>query len=66
MRGKRTGDSMIQEQRVKYERAREQGRQAFRGGKKEAHCPYRRGTSDMEREAWLQGYGEAKAERERQ
>ena len=65
MRGKRAGDSMIQEQRMKYERAREQGRQAFRGGKKEAHCPYRRGTSDMEREAWLQGYGEAKAERGR-
>lgn len=65
MRGKRAGGSMIQEQRMKYERAREQGRQAFRGGKKEAHCPYRRGTSDMEREAWLQGYGEAKSERGR-
>jgi len=65
MRGKRTGDSMIQEQRLKYERAREQGRQAFRGCKKEAHCPYRRGTLDMEREAWLQGYGEAKSERRR-
>lgn len=65
MRGKRTGDSMIQEQRLKYERAREQGRQPFRGGKKEAHRPYRRGTSDMEREAWLQGYGEAKSERGR-
>lgn len=56
---------MIQEQRLRYERAREQGRQAFRCGKKEAHCPYRRGTSDMEREAWLQGYGEAKSERGR-
>lgn len=65
MRGNGKGDSMIQEQRLKYERAREQGRQAFRGGKKEAHCPYRRGTSDMEREAWLQGYGEAKSERGR-
>ena len=65
MRGKGKGNRMIQEQRLKYERAREQGRQAFRGGKKEAHCPYRRGTSDMEREAWLQGYGEAKSERER-
>ena len=56
---------MIQEQRLRYERAREQGRQAFRGGRKEDACPYRRGTSDMEREAWLQGYGEAKAERGR-
>lgn len=56
---------MIQEQRMKYERAREQGRQAFRGGRKLDACPYRRGTSDMEREAWLQGYGEAKAERGR-
>lgn len=56
---------MIQEQRLRYERSREQGRQAFRGGRKESHCPYRRGTSDMEREAWLQGYGEAKAERRR-
>lgn len=65
MRGKGKGNRMIQEQRLKYERAREQGRQAFRGGKKEAHCPYRRGTSDMEREAWLQGYGEAKSERGR-
>lgn len=59
------GDSMIQEQRLRYERAREQGRQAFRGGRKESHCPYRRGTSDMERDAWFQGYGEAKAERRR-
>lgn len=56
---------MIQEQRMKYERAREQGRQAFRGGKKEAHCPYRRGTSDMEREAWMLGFIEAKADRSR-
>lgn len=58
---------MIQEQRLEYERARarEHGRQAFRDGKKEAHCPYRRGTSDMEREAWMQGYGEAKADRGR-
>ncbi len=59
MRGNGKGNQVIQEQRLKYERAREQGRQAFRGGKKEAHCPYRRGTSDTEREAWLQGYGEA-------
>lgn len=65
MRGNGKGNQVIQEQRLKYERAREQGRQAFRGGKKEAHCPYRRGTSDMEREAWLQGYGEAKSERGR-
>lgn len=65
MRGKGKGNRMIQEQRLRYERAREQGRQAFRGGRKESHCPYRRGTSDMEREAWLQGYGEAKAERRR-
>ena len=56
---------MIQEQRMKYERAREQGRQAFRAGRKQDACPYRRGTSDMEGEAWLQGYGEAKAERRR-
>ena len=56
---------MIQEQRLRYERAREQGRQAFRGGRKQDACPYRRGTSDMELEAWLQGYGEAKAERRR-
>lgn len=56
---------MIQEQRLRYERAREQGRQAFRGGRKESHCPCRRGTSDMEREAWLQGFIEAKAERRR-
>lgn len=65
MRGKRTGDSMIQEQRLKYERAREQGRQAFRGGRKESHCPYRQGTSDQEREAWMLGFIEAKAERGR-
>ena len=56
---------MTQEQRLKYERAREQGRQAFRGGKKEAHCPYRQGTSDHEREAWMLGFIEAKAERGR-
>lgn len=56
---------MIHEQRLRYERAREQGRQAFRGGRKESHCPYRRGTSDMEREAWRQGYDEAKSERRR-
>lgn len=56
---------MVNEQRLRYERAREQGRQAFRGGRKESHCPYRRGTSDMEREAWIQGYGEAKSERRR-
>ena len=56
---------MTQEQRIKYERAREHWRQAFRSGRKESHCPYRRGTSDMEREAWIQGYGEAKSERRR-
>lgn len=56
---------MIQEQRLKYERAREHGRQAFRAGRKESHCPYRQGTSDMEREAWMRGFIEAKAERGR-
>ena len=56
---------MVNEQRLRYERAREQGRQAFRGCRKESHCPYRLGTSDMEREAWIQGYGEAKSERRR-
>ena len=56
---------MIEEQRLKYERAREQGRQAFRGGRKESHCPYRHGTSDQEREAWMLGFIEAKAERGR-
>ena len=56
---------MIQEQRLRYERAREQGRQAFRGGRKESHCPYRQGTSDQEREAWMLGFIEAKAERGR-
>lgn len=65
MRGKRTGDSMIQEQRLKYERAREYGRQAFRAGRKESHCPYRQGTSDLEREAWMLGFIEAKADRSR-
>ena len=56
---------MIQEQRLKYERAREQGRQARRSGRKESHCPYRQGTSDREREAWMLGFIEAKAERGR-
>ena len=54
---------MIQEQRLRYERAREQGRQAFRGGRKERDCPHRSG---IEREAWLLGFDEAKAERGRQ
>lgn len=65
MRGKGKGNRMIQEQRLRYERAREQGRQAFRGGRKESHCPYRQGTSDQEREAWMLGFIEAKAERGR-
>ena len=65
MRGKRTGDSMIQEQRLRCERAREQGRQARRAGRKESHCPYRQGTSDQEREAWMLGFIEAKADRSR-
>ena len=56
---------MIQEQRLRYERAREQGRQAFRAGRKESHCPHRQGTSDLEREAWMLGFIEAKAERGR-
>ena len=56
---------MIEEQRLKYERAREQGRQAFRGGRKESHCPYRHGTSERDREAWMLGFIEAKAERGR-
>lgn len=56
---------MIQERRLRYERAREQGRQACRAGRREIHCPYRQGTSDLEREAWMLGYMEAKAGRGR-
>ena len=65
MRGKGKGDRMIQEQRLRYERAREQGRQASRGGAKPESCPYRQGTSDLYREAWMLGYEEARMERRR-
>lgn len=54
---------MIADERRRYERAREAGRQAFRGGRKERDCPHRAG---IEREAWLLGFDEAKAERGRQ
>lgn len=56
---------MIADERRRFERAREAGRQAFRAGRKESHCPYRQGTSDREREAWMLGFIEAKAERGR-
>lgn len=60
---------MISEERKRHERAREMGRQAYRGGRKESACPFRAGTSDTERYSWLQGFEEAKAaaksERER-
>lgn len=55
----------IADDRKRYERAREQGRQACRGGAKPEACPYRRGTSDLYREAWMLGYEEARMEQRR-
>ncbi len=55
----------IADDRKRYEQAREQGRQAFRGGRKPEACPYRAGTSRDQREAWHMGYEEARAERRR-
>lgn len=54
---------MIAEERRRYERAREAGRQAFRGGRRERDCPHQDGHEL--REAWMQGFGEAQAERRR-
>lgn len=51
--------------RQRHERAKEQGAQSFRGGRKEDACPYRAGTMTSERESWLQGWQGAKAERAR-
>ena len=51
--------------RLRHERAREQGAQAFRGGRKEDACPYRAGTMTSERESWMQGFQAAKDERAR-
>ncbi len=56
---------MSADDRKRHERAVEQGRQAFRAGRKVDACPYRQGTSTKERNAWLQGYDEARAERGR-
>jgi ribosome modulation factor len=49
--------------RKRHERARVQGQQAFRDGKKIDACPYRSGTMDSERTSWMQGFEEAKAAR---
>ena len=53
------------EERRRHERAKEMGRQAFRGGRKEGSCPFRQGTSTAERHSWLSGFQEAKADRGR-
>ncbi|GAB1407684.1 hypothetical protein MASR1M8_16030 [Thermomonas brevis] len=55
----------IADDRKRYEQAREQGRQAFRNGAKEDRCPYRRGTSDLYREAWMLGFQSEKDSRGR-
>ena len=55
----------IADDRRRYELAREQGRQACRNGAKPDACPYRRGTSDLYREAWMLGYDAEKASRKR-
>ena len=52
-------------ERKRYEQAMEQGRQAFRGGRKEDACPYRAGTMTAERDAWRMGFQQAKAARAR-
>lgn len=51
--------------RKSYERARDLGKQALRAGRKEDACPYRRGTNDLLRSAWLRGYEEERADRRR-
>ena len=51
--------------RMRHERAKEQGAQAFRGGRKDTACPYRSGTMTSERQSWLQGFQAAKDERAR-
>lgn len=53
------------ETRKRYERAREQGRQAFRGGRKVDACPYKGPSLRDLAEPWLTGWIEAKAERGR-
>lgn len=48
-----------EENRIRHERAREQGRQARRAGKKRTDNPYRLGSSTNEHDAWLLGFDEA-------
>lgn len=57
--------SAADEARKRHERARVEGAQAFRGGRKLEACPYRAGTMSSERTSWLQGFEEAKSERGR-
>jgi ribosome modulation factor len=47
-----------EDDRKRHERAKEQGRQARRAGRKQDACPYRAGTSGDERTSWLLGWDE--------
>lgn len=51
------------EVRRRHERAYDLGAQAFRGGRKQEDCPYRSGSTDSERQSWMQGYEKAQENR---
>ena len=48
----------IESDRLKHERAKEQDRQCRRNGGKREACPYRAGTMNAERAAWMAGFKE--------
>ena len=51
--------------RRRYEQAKLAGFLKGQAGGKEDDCPYRRGTNDVLREAWQQGYQAGRAARRR-
>lgn len=53
----------IESDRLKHEQAKEQGRAARRNGRKKDTCPYRQGTCDDQRIAWMEGFTEVDMER---
>lgn len=42
----------------RFEQIKEMGRSARRGGQKREACPFRAGSSEPERTAWLTGWDE--------
>ena len=53
---------MSEQDRIKHERAKEQGRSARRNGSKRDSNPYRGASLHSQRDSWFLGFDEASAQ----